>query len=456
MSTNPSGKPPAASKPGALSKLKGKQVSAESIAIHFNAASMNAADDDDDYNIVTIETKPKESSVDNSSDIKPGRDRESFSAPPSEIPTPVDVNYAAESTRGSFSQQNSGNNSVNMSPSHLAGAAAITRDDGTIATPEKSSLLSGIRERLQDRIPEPFTDFIGKLENLSRDPNEEGGRERRLRKGDSLEGKHVTAMKKSESLDSARCQASEKRGLYSVGGSATTSRNPSVESEPSIEPLSTPASERSGHSRNNSFEMVDDFFGTESLEEFETFTAPHPPSPAATKPAAVVKPSRAPKLAKTKMRSEQASGIHSKVEDSDYLAEDEEEFFDPCEESPSEDGKASPRVLIPQTNWDLWKPHIPSQRSMAAIVAVFAIVIFILPSFLSGVLVGTAFTWLSMTVYKILYYPVPEPKPTTALTQSTAASTSPRPEMKPSKNDHGKFKVRQCLFIIYSHSVKLC
>jgi len=374
-----------------LSKLnKGKPTLTDSISIHFNAASMNSLDDDDDDDaeensrpILTIQTSKAYNEEGNT-----------HTMPASEMPS------------SDVKQTDTGHTPREHSPSQASKEAS--------PAPERPSLLSGIREKLRERdFPEPFQDLIGRLDDRFSTESEETVKDRKQKRVDSVDEPIIRTpgMRKSESLDSASLTLSKNSGLtfssiktFDQHSSAQvpvnhieSSRNPSVESEASVDPVSTPASEVGAYSRSNSFEMIDDLYTFD--EPFEDFDGFRPVIPKPT-----VK-----KLHKLSSRRPRGQDL---LDDSDYNAEDEEEFFDPCEDTPTDEPvislntpqNSAAHASMKQTSWwELYQHRLPSQQRFSVAVAVFLILLLVMPPFIAGMMLGGTLVMLCMTAYMVLY-----------------------------------------------------
>ncbi len=442
-----------------LGKIRGKQHSTGSIAIRFSAATL-----DDDYGLdeVTIETRPRkplscENSVldeedDHQSSVVPDLPH-SKSAPASGHTTPISP---FKEKRGSMKPE-------------AKNETSFSKTGSSSSTPAgEKSILSGIKEKLGDKMPDPLTALIDKIEELAQ--GDTHADEKKLRKGESFDERKLL-LKKSESLESTRSLKvySERRDSFLNSRSPSHSRNPSVDSEQSLgEKVEKEAhtdvqyAEKSLVSRTESFEIVDDFYCTE--EPFEDFSGGIILESLSRSPSGEVKSgssahgpkAKLQKLIKSREKSGNSgkpvsmtlSGLLSNNKlnvDEEYLGGDEEdEFFDP-EEDLSHRKKATPTSRLDkfdnlQKQYEA-RPSISYNKWMiTGAVCLIAYLIIPLPTFISGMILGGTVVWVCMMIYSWFTAPA-QPQEPFILPDLTTLSPLEVPEMRESKNEDGKFKV---------------
>ena len=446
-----------------LGKLTSRQASTGSISIRFSAAAMDD-DLDDDLDLTIGSSKPQDDIAKNND--KSPRDKSpketvtielikndslsessipaserSKSAPPSEVSTPV-----SPTTQG-------------------AGAGAstervLTRAASDASCPqeeEQRSLLAGFRERFQDKIPEPLSQLIDKFSGEN-SPEE---RERRIRK--------------SESLDSARCNElfsadkSKKDTMSSIDKRKSHSRNASADSNVSAaEALPSSVGERL--EKSSSFELVEDFYSQEPFEDFTGNTSSIGLLGAKRSSSSdQISRSVSPHKPMSKLQrligsldkgspghrsvSMTLSGLLSNREEE--LEPSEDEFFDPQEQQQNDssketssqvDTKPSDNSLPKDGNQASPIGRLPFQKMLAATVVLFAYLIIPLPSFVNGFCIG-AVVMLGVVLFYQWWRAPPKPRETFVLPRLDELPPLRVPEMKESKNEDGKFKVMHSFYL---------
>ena len=462
-----------------LDTLRGKQHSTGSISIRFNAASADSDDEDVLYDdpkpnkansdALQFEVKPEEEVFSERIGSSGGGDdgalfRISKSAPVSEVATPVsDVGDSAATTPLQ---------PISFPTPHRNGAKV---------EPEKS-IFSGLKEKLQDPIA-----FMEKI--AAESPIIESI-DRKLRKKDSLDlpskpVKSISGTELSESLRSSKDMSDkgELKKVPSVGdmpNTATRIRHASIDNEMLCSPIVNGLNSDKGHSRSSSIDIVDDFY-----------QVPHPDSADGMHELSATKPfvksassdqftlptskdgldaqsrhfsplqklrikSKKPKGASERPVSVSLSGLLHNQPDSPSNDPEDDLFYDPKEDSPPvkpdvKDCNLTPSDSAPSgavnnentgnpTGSDL--PQIPStQKTIAAVVAIFAYLIIPLPSYVSGMVAGAIMAGGGLLFYQWWTAP-PKPREPFVLPELDTLPPLKVPEMKESKNEDGNFKVK--------------
>ncbi len=234
-----------------LGKMKSKQSPGGSISIRFNAASMEDDYDlDDDLSIGS--GKPKVETVQfeikKDDDVsQPVLDMQTEPSP--EASSPVFI--AASSEQGNVEQQ-----------------AASSPKEETPSTGEKS-LLSGLKERFQDRLPEPINAFIEKIEREKIKESSPDDSRKKLQKTESQESDQSTQMTPSASTDLGNIKRDNGKSILSSfkrdsfnESSRDKSRQGSVESE---------ASEAGSTTHSEPVTIVEDYYDDDNAFIDDTY-----------------------------------------------------------------------------------------------------------------------------------------------------------------------------------------
>ena len=471
---NPPARPPAPKL--SLSKMKGRQHSTGSIAIRFNASSM-----DEDYDLdddVTLGSSPnevvsfevgsisdlttKEHSSARQLELRGGEaTRQSAarcrSAPASEVTTPISSQDPA---------------SVDRSFPRSLQDGAITKEDG------EKSLFSGIRERLHD----PLTSLLEKVEELSGESGIAEAIDRKLKvRAGSVDNGHGHI---------GRPGAVENGQVHvppiTVQTDATNTKYAMAFQDMAAKSLDGEVFDVSGNvngttdeardemwTRTGSFEIVDDFYA-------EPVDAPDSMGPAGSSPKqgkllvksnssdqilwqqtampcreTAQKPAKArqrvnlkkskPKGDNEKPVSMSLSGLlSSTAKDLEDALIEEEQFYDvddSCElPQNTYSGQMQGSCYGPSQDADLALPFVPLHRVLMGVVCLLAYLIIPLPSFVSGAVFGAAVAAMGIYLYQWLTAP-PTPREPFELPDLDTLPSLVVPEMRDSKNEDGKFRV---------------
>ena len=418
-----------------LSKVKGKPISTDSISIRFNPAS--ADDDDDDYG---FETTLKSEEVSKTEAVK-------FEIAAEDMPV---ESQASVKTTVPVTE---------ASPSKLS----------PVSTAERS-LLSGIRERFQDKIPEPLNAFIEKIEELSSESSnqseqarkivksESHGAEMKLSSSASSEFTFTSNMKKSESMEPTRSSMSDLQ--------SAASKNHDSEKKGDIAEVSTARQEgdktaKSG--RSNSLNIVDNHYVCETaIEARESDLQLNPgracdtrrspsaeklvPSQNVSKPKSIQAKDSSPPKAEVPIT---LSGLlSSRISETDLKekAARRADTPDTPKHSKLESKPESQPDVESDAESQLLSVLPEKQKLVSILVCVVAYLIIPLPSFLSGMVFGIAITYSVISIYNWLWKP-PKPKEPMKILPLSKLAPIKVPEMRESKNEDGKFKV--LIYCIY-------
>ena len=469
----PPGKPPVTRL--SLGKIKGKQGSSGSIAIRFNAASLDEDDYDlnDDLSIGSSSTgRPRGDSV--KFEIRKDDSKAySQSAPTSGVNTPV-------SAGSSLARSMANSRLVNDCTS----GSSTANDETTPVTGEKS-ILSGLKERFHDKLPEPINAFIEKIEVLTDSSPEDI--KKKFQKSESQESEISVKLPQSNSVDKISVRKSESmestksmpglsaslKGSSSDIANKTRSRQGSTESE---------ASEASSSLHNDSllktdtcFEVVEDYYNDDAFDEPSVKTKHSMPlvdKSSSTEPIVGKQrsssfrkligqkdrsssPARGIKTAMTLsglLSSKSYDSIHSHTTSSDLcLARDKtesEQFYDIDSQDSITDEKSvklqstdAKEHSIPSKSYsEDQQKQTPVHKYVTIAVCTVAYLIIPLPSFMSGLVLGATLMYCFVQVYQWLCVP-PKPKEPFILPDLRTAPPLVVPEMKESRNKDGKFQV---------------
>ncbi len=459
---NPSGKP-------SVSRLSlGKKTPSGSIAIRFNAASMNDDDDDydDDLSLTSVGSKSRGDSV----KFEVTKDKSqvySLSAPTSGPSSP---------------------DSSSAPGDKVLGSAPIGSNDTTPVSGEKS-ILSGLKERFQDKLPEPINAIIEKIEvlkesspddvkrKMQKSESQDSESSLKLAQSDSVER---IAIRKSESMDSPRGMpsgASPLRSSMHEISSKNRSRQSSTEKE-------LPAAADDPLLKTDScMEVVEDYYYNEEASDeslstkFSTSSMGKSSSsePLGTKPKSSLRklishkdrgssPSRS--SVRTSMTlsgllsSKSDDSIHSHTTTPSHTVTasektEAEQFYDI--ESEEKTGPERPDKLdLNQSKSVPEETHsIDVYKFISVAVCVVACLIVPMPTFVSGLVFGACVTYTAMSLYHWMFAP-PKPKEAFVVPDVTSLPPLVVPEMRESKNVDGKFQVPANFFFQqFRHCVRL-
>ena len=463
-----------------LGKIKGKPGSSGSISIRFNAASL----DEDDYDLnddlstgLSGSGKPRGDSV--KFEIKKD-DRKVYSqsAPTSEASTPVSA---------MSSSMKPATNSKLINDSTLA--CSEVSDDTTAATGEKS-ILSGLKEKLHEKLPEPINAFIEKIEVLTDSSPEDI--KKKFHKSESQDSESSVKMSQSDSADRISVRKSESmestrsvpgvtaslKGSSSDIASGKRSRQGSTESEITESNCATHAD--SVVKTDSCFEVVEDYYDNTFDEpsikvEHSISSAGRSSStePFVTKQRSSslrkligqkdrgASPARGIKTAMTLsglLSSKSDDSIHSHTTSSvDFNVAKEkpesEQFYDidnqdyineeSCLKSQSDDAKEK---SVPSTTpLEDQVLSAPKHKYIAVAISAVLYLIIPLPSFMSGLVLGATVMYCALQAYQWLSAP-PKPKESFILPDLDTLPPLVVPEMKESRNTDGKFQVTMNFF----------
>ena len=490
--TTPPGKPPVSRL--SLGKIKGKQGSSGSISIRFNAASL----DEDDYDL------NDDLSIGGSGSGRPRGDSVKFeirkddskvysqSAPTSEVCTPVSAGSSLVKPAA---------NSKLINDSTLA--CSEVSDDTVTATGEKS-ILSGLKEKLHDKLPEPINAFIEKIEVLTDSSPEDI--KKKFHKSESQDSESSIKLSQSDSADKISVRKSESmestrsvpgltaslKGSSSDIASGNRSRQGSTESE--ISESNYAAHSDSVLKTDSCFEVVEDYyddtFDEPSLKNKHSISSVGKSSstePFVTKQRSSslrkligqkdrgASPARGIKTAMTLsglLSSKSDDSIHSHTTSSADISvatekAESEQFYD----IDSQDSINEESYLKSQSEDNAKDKLVPSKTPLeedqvlsaakhkCVAVAIWAVLYLIipLPSFMSGLVLGATVMYCVLQAYQWLSAP-PKPKEPFILPDLDMLPPLVVPEMKESRNTDGKFQVTMNCFVcvcVYV-SVRVC
>ena len=462
-----------------LGKIKGKQGSSGSIAIRFNAASLDGDDYDLDDDLLigsTSSGRPRGDSV--KFEIrKDDSEVHSQSAPTSEANTPLSMG-------SSLAKPTANSRLVNDCTS-----GPSTANDETTPVSAEKSILSGLKERFHDKLPEPINAFIEKIEVLTDSSPEDI--KKKFQKSESQESEGSVKLPQSESVDTISVRKSDSmestRSMPGLAGSSkgssseiankTRSRQGSTESE---------ASEASSSVHNDAvlktdkcFEVVEDYYNDDAFDEpsvkpkhsmtsvgKSSSTEPFVTKQRSSSLRKLIgqkdrssSPARGVKISMTLsglLSSKSDDSIHSHTTSSDLsLAKDKtesEQFYDidsqdsitdaKCVKSQSTDAKEQSIPSKPDSE-DQQK-QTPVHKYITIAICTVAYLIIPLPSFMSGLVLGAALMYCVLQAYQWLCVP-PKPKDPFIVPDLSTLPPLVVPEMKESRNTDGKFQVIQGL-----------
>lgn len=451
-----------------LGKLTGRQNPTGSISIRFNAATADDDLDEDDLTIggspkpPVLEERPKPaekpsiskeavkielSRTCNAPTIDPLTTTEkSRSAPPSEVGTPL------------LPEPQLGPPLIPTPGTEKLLGRGVPLDQSLLEDAEQRSLLAGIRERFQDKIPEPLSQLIDKFSGEN-SPEE---KERRLKKSESLD----SARSDFFNAEKVKKDLIEQNKCKSHSRTASTASVDSNASETGCQPDTIPTSsagEKLEKSKASSFEIVEDFYEAEPLEDF-TGGITYLGTKRSSSSDQISRPTNSAKSKLQRLMGSLDKGtpvhksvsmtlsglLSNKEEELEYL---EDEFFDPEESfpTPQDDSKKEEKRVETRPPPVEKIPHgqistgtgLPFHKLTLATVLLFAYLIIPLPAFLDGLCVGIVATLGVVKFYQWWVAP-PQVRHPLELPQLDKLPPLRVPEMKESKNEDGKFKVNCC------------
>ncbi len=431
------GKPPASRL--SLAKVKGKPGTSGSIAIRFNAASV-----EDDYDLdddLTISGNGGNGrSRGDSVKFEIGPDENEFYS----RSAPSSTNAAEDATPGSSAASNT-----------------------TTPVAGEKSLLSGLKERFHDKLPEPINAFIEKIE-VRKDASPDDGR-KKFQKSDSQDSESSAKMSQSNSLDRMSLRKSDSldatRGMpsrtSSLKGSMQeiASKNRSRQGSTEKEVTEVSGSDDDALIKTDScMEVVEDYYNEEASADTKSSTFSVGKS-ASTEPLVSKQKSSLRKLISQKDRGQSPSrevktmtlsgllssksddSIHSHTTTSKQSVSDEkpdtEVFYDVESEDTSKIEKEIDKTGVVKEHSRSTNVH----KYLTTVVCFVAYALIPMSSFVSGIVVGAAMMYSVVLVYQWLYAPA-KPKEPFVIPNLSALPPLVVPHMKESRNTDGKFQVK--------------
>ena len=385
-----------------LNKPGSRQGSFGGMAVHFNRL-MEDEDGEVEEDVVfdpgTLSNATKRISGTNNAWTV--QQKQSRSAPSSEATTPV-----------STSQRLIGQTSLDQG---LLGPGEGAPPDGS-----EKSLLFGLREKLND----PLNALIVKIEQISSDTVFADIVERNIKKSDSM-----------DSTRSGTAALDQRPGEVSNSRRSTRSASDSVACDETIAPVD--ALPLLSANKSHAYEIIDTNdvstkSGTTKLSENHRESGQYKSTLASSQQG----------LSSPMTLSGLLNSDDNNLDDNQSNNDSESIFYD-TRESPSITGVKTPPKRPDSPRQESTWSKLPVQKIIAAVVCVLAILVIPLPSFISGLLAGVAVTFCIVKIQQFLAEPSPAKEP---LEMSDIETLPPMrvPEMRESKNEDGKFKVKFC------------
>ena len=441
---------------GGLGKLRSKPAHpTPSISIRFNAASMLDDDDDDDqlWDNKKVElTFGKAENTSESSAVKPPLTKSSstVTAPVSILPPPL-------LKRSSVPEK--------LLQPDIKGPPA------QVQKVEEKSLLDEIKDKIKSS--EKFTAITKKLEELSADSSPEEDRLKLWIGGDPLQDDQ---RKKSLDRNSAgsyqdlseKSEPCPKQATPPLSTGLTTPRS-RTSSASDMQQVDASRNSPNTLARDESFNIVDDFFGAEPFEDFTGDPAPgsfsaalrpggqelsHSPGSMGTTPPKSTlsmlrkrpKPSQPVSMSSllTNKDDEDDIDVFQDVNESFYEQDERRVDRTPAETNENQTKDETTTDNKDKCGADSQKPDLPKpvpwQRIVVLTLCVFIYLILPLPAYLDGLIMGCLIASGGCYFYLWLLAP-PRPKEPFVLPDLDSLPPLAVPEMRESKHEDGKFKV---------------